>query len=169
MIMRPMSLPPKTLWFSRFVTFVLALAVGLSATYWALQWVGESAAVAPSMTAYAATPVVAQTGAVARALGAGPAATPMPDAQGAALASSRFSLVGVLAQGGIGGAALIAVDGLRPKPYAVGAKVGDAWVLHSVKSRQAVLVRPGAADGQASTGDAGLVLQMPPLPEAKLP
>lgn len=169
MIMRPMSLPPQTLWFSRFVTFVLALAVGLSATYWVLQWVGAPAAVASSPMAYAAPTVVAQTAAVAQALGAGPAATPLPDAQGTALASSRFSLVGVLAQGGVGGAALIAVDGLRAKPYVVGAKVGDAWVLHSVKQRQAVLVRPGAADGQASTGDAGLVLQMPPLPDAKLP
>jgi general secretion pathway protein C len=161
-----MSLPPQTLWFSRFVTFVLALAVGVSATYWVLQWAGAPTALAPSAE-LATTPVVAQTAAVARALGAGPA-MPAPDAQGDALASSRFSLVGVLAQGGAAGAALIAVDGLRPKPFAVGAKVGDVWVLHSVKARQAVLVRPAAPDGQASTGDAGLVLQMPPLAEAKL-
>lgn len=166
MIIRPMNLLPKTLWFSRFVTFALALGVGLSAGFWVLQWVGAPTGV-PYAEVYAPTTVVAQTAAVARALGAGPAAA-APEEPGEALASSRFNLVGVLAQGGAAGAALIAVDGLRPKPYVVGAKVGDEWVLHSVKQRQAVLVRPASADGQASTGDAGLVLQMPPLAEAKL-
>lgn len=166
MIMRPMNLSPKTLWFSRFITFMLALAAGGSATYWVLQWVGVSKDL-PSAMVYSATPVVAQTTAVARALGAGPA-TATPDEQGAAFASSRFNLVGVLAQGGAGGVALIAVDGLRPKPFAVGATVGEVWVLHSVKARQAVLARPAAADGTPEAGDAGLVLQMPPLPDAKI-
>lgn len=166
MIIPLMNLPLKTLWFCRFVSFALALGVGLSAGFWVLQWVGAPTGV-PSAEVYASTSVVVQTAAVARALGAGPAVA-VPDEPVAALASSRFNLVGVLAQGGAAGAALIAVDGLRPTPYVVGAKVGDAWVLHSVKQRQAVLVQPAAADEQASTGEAGLVLQMPPLDEAKL-
>jgi general secretion pathway protein C len=166
MIMLPMNLLPNPVWFSRFVTFGLALLAGASAAYWAMQWVGQApdSGLFINQTQSVAT---TDTVAVARALGgAGSAGAPAEKAS--PLAASRFSLVGVVAVGTSAGAALISVDGTRARPFEVGTKVGDSWVLHSVKTRQAVLVRPAAADGQASTGDAGLVLQMPPLTEAKL-
>ncbi len=166
MIMRPMNLLPNPVWLSRFVTFGLALVAGCSAAYWAMQWVGQT----PDNGLIITQPqslAITDIAAVARALGGtGPGAGPVEKAS--PLAASRFNLVGVVAVGTEAGAALIAVDGNRPRPFEVGSTVGDAWVLHSVKTRQAVLVRPASADGQASTGDAGLVLQMPPLSEAKL-
>jgi general secretion pathway protein C len=166
MIILPMKLLSNTVWLSRVVTFGLALAAGVSAAYWAMQWVGQAPdsglAIGPSQSL-----VTTDTVAVARALGgAGLAGAPAEKAS--PLAASRFDLVGVVAVGTEAGAALISVDGTPARPFEVGTKVGDAWVLHSVKPRQAVLVRPAAADGQVSAGDAGLVLQMPPLTEANL-
>jgi general secretion pathway protein C len=68
-------------------------------------------------------------------------------------------LAGVVAAQNKAGAALIAVDGKAAKPFAVGALVGDEWVLRSVQARQATLVpRGGAVDGDTSNA---LVLDMP--------
>ena len=166
--MLPMNLLPKTVWFSRFVTFVIALLAGASAAYWALQW-SAPMPITPVAATDAQPLVLAETAAVARALGGAGAALPAEkNDQGSSLSASRFSLVGVVAVGTAAGAALISVDGAKPKPFEVGTKVGDVWVLHSVKSRQAVLVRPAGGSGQAATGDAGLVLQMPVLVETPL-
>jgi general secretion pathway protein C len=92
--------------------------------------------------------------AIARALGATDSTQP-PQAS-AALAASRMVLVGVVAHAGKSGAALIAIDGKPPKPVAVGAKVGDEWVLTSVASRRAVL--------RSATGSDSLTLDMPVTP-----
>ncbi len=73
---------------------------------------------------------------VARLLGvtdAPAAATPV------ASASSRFSLVGVVAGASRTGTALIAVDGKPAKPYRVGAAVDTGYVLQSVGPRTAML------------------------------
>ena len=101
-------------------------------------------------------PVVLQVdaSAVARALGAVDAQA-VPQAS-AALAAGRMVLVGVVARTGKSGAALIAIDGKPPKPVAVGAKVGDDWVLASVASRHAVL--------RSATGVDSLTLDMPVTP-----
>jgi hypothetical protein len=167
MIIMSMKLfPPNAGWLSRFVTFGLALVAGVSAAYWVMEWVGQTPdsglVIGPSQS-----PVTTDIVAVARALGgAGSAGAPAEKAS--PLTASRFGLVGVVVVGTGAGAALISVDGTQARPFEVGTKVGDVWLLHSVKPRQAVLVRPAAADGQVSAGDAGLVLQMPPLAEAKL-
>ena len=155
MIMRPMTLSPRTLWLPRIVTFALAALATGSAVYWVLQ---GPASAAPSGVAVAdqPPPAPANTRAVAWALGAtGGGGSPALAAP--ALASSRFALTGVVAGPSQTGAALIAVDGKPPKPFVVGAAVGDGWVLRSVQARRAVLAQTDAADAAA------LVLEMPTL------
>lgn len=74
--------------------------------------------------------------AVARLLGAVPAvnaATVTPEA------ASRFALSGVVAYGTTRGAALISIDGKPPRPWRVGAQLGDGFVLQSVGPRSATL------------------------------
>ncbi len=70
--------------------------------------------------------------------------------------SSRFVLLGVLAENSGTGAALIAVDGKPAKPFRVGNEVIAGYTLESVKSRVAIL--------QNSTGNSSrVVLEMVPL------
>lgn len=102
------------------------------------------------------------TAAVGKALGAVDAAP--QTAAAPALASSRFVLAGVAAGRSQQGAALIAVDGKPPKPFEVGALVGDEWRLRGVTGRQATLVKPSGPNGQVVVGDAELQLALPPLP-----
>ena len=56
------------------------------------------------------------------------------------------------------GAALIAVDGRPPKPFAVGSAVEAGLVLQSVEGRRARL-------GPAPGAPAALTLELPPLPQ----
>jgi general secretion pathway protein C len=98
---------------------------------------------------------------VAKALGA--VTKPVADVTAPVLASSRFVLVGVVAHGARG-AALIAVDGKLAKPYAVGATVGDDFVLKSVQSRQAVL---RSAATSTTQGGSELTLAMPVITDKK--
>ena len=163
MIMRPMTLSPRTLWLPRIVTFALAAVAAGSAVYWVLQW---PAPAAPSGVAVAdmQPPVPANTAAVAWALGApggAGVAGGNPALAAPALGSSRFALTGVVAGASQAGAALIAVDGKPPKPFVVGASVGDGWVLRSVQARRAVLVRSGALAQPDVADAAALVLEMP--------
>lgn len=157
MIMRPMTLSPRTLWLPRIVTFALAAVAAGSAVFWVLQWPGPAVASGVAV-ADLQPPAQTNTQAVARALGAsGDAgvAGGSPALAAPMLASSRFALTGVVAGPSQTGAALIAVDGKPPKPFVVGAQVGDGWVLRSVQARRAVLAQPEAADAAA------LVLEMP--------
>lgn len=158
MIMRPMHSTAPPAWAARISTFVLAAAVAGSAVYWGLQWSAPTAE-APVLAVETA-PV--DTAAVAKALGAQGAGAPAGVAV-PTLASSRFVLTGVVAGRSQQGAALIAVDGKPPKPFAVGARVADDWALRSVQPRRAALVRTGGADGGAAAGDAELVLELPAL------
>jgi general secretion pathway protein C len=151
-----MVLSSRTLWLPRIAAFALAALAAGSAVYWALQ---GPAAAAPSGLAVAdLSPPSVNTRAVASALGA-PGGAGMGGADPAlaapALASSRFALTGVVAGASQSGAALIAVDGKPPKPFVVGAVVGDGWVLRAVQARRAVLAQPDAADATV------LVLDMP--------
>lgn len=109
-------------------------------------------------------PAAVDAAAVVRALGgAGSQAGSSggSDASVAALAASRFALTGVVASSSQHGAALIAVDGKPAKPYAVGSRVGEEWVLQSVQPRRAVLVPVGAAGVDALTRGAEVVLHFP--------
>lgn len=61
-------------------------------------------------------------------------------------AVNRLRLVGVVAQPGAQGAALIAVDGQPPRPFLAGSPVADAWTLTAVE-RTHVTLRPSDGHG----------------------
>ncbi|HXD41669.1 MAG TPA: type II secretion system protein N [Ramlibacter sp.] len=121
-------------------TFILWALVAASAVYWGMKLAARPGgpAIAPSATR---TPAQADPVAVARLLGASPAAAAAPVANSA----SRFALVGVVASSSHRGAALIAVDGKPAKPYRVGAAVDPGLVLQAVEGRRAILA--ASADG----------------------
>lgn len=161
MIMRPMALSLRIVWLSRLITFGLAAVAAASAVFWALQWSG-AVAVTPVVAVEGLSPVTTDTTAVVRALGgAGSASLSSSGASSTALASSRFALTGVVASNSQHGAALIALDGKPAKPYAVGARVGEDWVLQAVQPRRAVLVPVGAADAPSVGRDTAVVLELP--------
>jgi general secretion pathway protein C len=115
-------------------TFALWALVAASAAYWGLKLssAGDVATAPPAPR----NPAPVNAAAVARLLGSNPsavAAAPPPSA------ASRFKLLGVVANRGHGGAALIAVDGKPPKPFRVGALVEEGLVLQSVDAKQAAL------------------------------
>lgn len=153
----------KKIWLPRLVTFVLAGVAAGSAAFWVLQWSGL-AFVTPIMAVDAQPAAAVDASAVARALGgAGAGAPAAASVLATSLDASRFALTGVVASNSQHGAALIAVDGKPAKPYAVGGRVGEGWVLKSVQPRRAVLVRAGAADAQALPGAVEMVLELPAL------
>src|SRR5436190_21217648 len=102
-------------------TFVLWGLVAASAVYWGLKL--SSAPATGSLAPPAASAGPADPAAVARLLGA----TPVAAAPVASL-SSRFTLLGIVAEADGGGAALISVDGKPPKPYRVGAPLDEGLV-----------------------------------------
>jgi general secretion pathway protein C len=127
----------------RAVTFALALLAALSATYWVLKSTqSSSVSIAAAVASSAVTPL--EPKAVAKVLGGGKTAVP---GKAEATGSTPFVLVGVLAEGSRKGAALIAVDGKPARPYAVGARVADGFVVQSVSGRRAMLA--ATADGPA--------------------
>jgi general secretion pathway protein C len=130
-------------------TGLWALAAG-AAVFWALRLSSPADAVA----AAAAMPrpsVTADAEAVGRLLGVVSAQAAAPAAPEAA---SRFALVGVVADPSNQGAALIAIDGKPPKPFRVGSRVGDNYVLQSVGVRAATL-------GAQADGPPAFTLQLP--------
>ena len=130
-------------------TFALWALVAASAVYWGMKLTARPAGTVAAPMA-SRTPPPADPAALARVLGASPAAAaPQPSL------ASRFSLVGVVASRSNQGAALIAVDGKPAKPFRVGAAVNEGLVLKSVESRRAVLA--ASADGPPV-----LTLDLPP-------
>lgn len=130
-------------------TGLWALAAG-AAVFWALRLASPADAVA----AAAAMPrpsVAADAEAVGRLLGVVSADNKAPAPPQAA---SRFALVGVVADPSNQGAALIAIDGKPPRPFRVGSRVGDSYVLQSVGVRAATL-------GAQVDGPPGFTLQLP--------
>jgi len=139
-------------WGPRFGTLVLWAAAGASVVYWGMRLSGAGpSTVAPPVPVAALAP---DAQAMARLLGAAPAASVAPAAPAASVAS-RFALIGVLSgRSSGGGAALIAVDGQPAKPYRVGTVVEPGLVLLSLGPRQAAL-------GPAPGAPAALTLDMP--------
>ncbi len=135
----------------RGATLLLWFLAAGSCVYWGLKIApagARSAVLAP-----ARAPAAADPAAIARLLGASPAATPTTVT---ASLASRFSLLGVVAERSHDGAALIAVDGKPPRPYRVGAAVDDTLVLQSVQPRRAVL-------SNGVGGPAVVTLELPPI------
>ncbi|MGE0496802.1 MAG: type II secretion system protein N [Ramlibacter sp.] len=140
---------PSSRWWPRTGAFALWALAAASAAFWGLKF--SSAPVGPASVQVAQPlPPAADPAAVARLLGAGPAAAPVA----APSVASRFALVGVVAGRAHGGAALIAVDGKPAKPFRVGAVVEDGLVLQSVAPRRAVL-------GPDLKGPAAFTLEIP--------
>lgn len=139
-------------WGLRLGTLALWAAAGASVVYWGLRLSGGGpSTVAPAVPVAALAP---DAQALARLLGAVPAAGVAP-AVVTASADSRFALIGVLSgRTSGGGAALIAIDGQPAKPYRVGAVVEPGLVLLSLGPRQAAL-------GPTPGAPAALTLDMP--------
>ncbi|SEJ03969.1 MULTISPECIES: type II secretion system protein N [unclassified Variovorax] len=130
-------------------TGLWALAAG-AAVFWALRLASPADAVAAAATMPRPS-LSADTDAVARLLGVLPTSSTAPVAPEAA---SRFALSGVVADPSKQGAALISIDGKAPRPFRVGSKVGDNYVLQSVGLRSATL-------GAQADGPAAFTLQLP--------
>ncbi len=143
-------------WRPRLAAFVLAGMAAASAVYWGLKWPGGSPGIVSSSVVTTTEAASSDPQALARALGGGNA-TAVPTALVALPGlASRLSLVGVVADGRSGGAALISVDGKPARPYRVGARVEEELVLKSVALRSAALA-PNAES------PASVTLEMPAL------
>ena len=132
-------------------TFVLWALVAASAVYWGLKFTARPSGI-PIAPVAARTVTAADPAAVARLLGASPAAAAQAPVVNL---SSRFALTGVVSSRSHQGAALIAVDGKPAKPFRVGSLVDDRLVLKSVESRRAVLA-------ESTGGPAVVTLELPP-------
>jgi general secretion pathway protein C len=130
-------------------TGLWALAAG-AAVFWGLRLASPAEPVAAAATMPKAS-VAADADAVARLLGAVSASEAAPAPPEAA---SRFALSGVVADPSNQGAALISIDGKPPRPFRVGSRVGDNYVLQSVGVRSATL-------GASAAGPAAFTLQLP--------
>lgn len=123
--------------------------------FWGLRLTSPSDAIAPPAVA-SAPPAAVDPAAVAQLLGAVSAKATVIAAPEAA---SRFVLLGIVADSDQQGAALIAVDGKPPRPFRVGAKVADGYVLQSVSTR-------AAAFGASLDSASAFTIQLPVRPLA---
>jgi general secretion pathway protein C len=142
-------------WPSAAATALVWALAAASIVFWGLRLAAPSDALAPPPVA-AAVQAPPDPALVARMLGAVPgraevAATPE--------AASRFVLLGVVADGAQQGAALIAVDGKPARPFRVGARVADGFVLQAVDTRAATL-------GASFDAPPAFTLQLPTRPLA---
>ena len=154
----------QSIWPPRAATLVVWLLAGASTVFWGLRLMSVAPpdpAVSEIRSSGQPGDSVADTAALARLLGAGTvvaSATAAP-----APVASRFALTGVIAQHQRAGAApvgvaLISIDGKPARPYRVGDRLDEAYLLQSVGSASVVL----AAFAQAPPG---LTLSLPkPLP-----
>lgn len=150
MIIVGMVSNPGNRWAVAGGTFVLWGLVAASAVYWGMKLSSGGATGPVAPPAPIAPP--SDPAAIARLLGAAPGGAV---AAPAASASSRFALLGVVAEADGGGAALISVDGKPPRPYRVGAAVDEGLVLQSVQPRR-------AAVGASMQAPPTLTLELPP-------
>jgi general secretion pathway protein C len=121
-------------WLPKVVTFALSAVAAASAGYWGLKEWRIPAPLDVSAALLKPTPVT--TGMVARALGGG---MPLATGSTAASPSTRYALVGIVANRSGGGIALISVDGKAAKPVRVGAFIDNRLMLQSVEGRRALL------------------------------
>lgn len=120
-------------WTLRTFTFLVWVAVGLCAAYWAFKFVTTKPVEA---TAAMATPVVVvDSKAVAKLLGA----TDNSAVKSVSAPTVKLALFGLATTATGQGVALIATEDKPAKPYRVGAKVTDDLVLKSISKVDAVL------------------------------
>jgi general secretion pathway protein C len=147
----PSLQPTSKAWPLRLVTFFIAAVAAASAGFWILRWP------LPAPATHAAVPQVSEPGINTAKLAQLLGARTGTDSTTPLVTSTQYQLLGVIAQGGHRGSALIGIDGQPPKPYRVGEHLSDHVMLKSVKARSAVL----ASDVNAADG---ITLELPPLP-----
>ncbi|MES2980012.1 MAG: type II secretion system protein N [Pseudomonadota bacterium] len=127
---------------TRALTLAVWLAVACSGWYWmdaGLRVERRGEAIAPP--AASASVVAIDPAAIARVLGAAPS-----QASAAPAPTQRFLLFGVIAAAQGEGAALLAVDGNPPRPFAVGSVVAPGYALKAVGAKHAVLQRDSGSE-----------------------
>jgi general secretion pathway protein C len=151
-----MTLPyASSRWPVATTTLGLWALAAASLVFWGLRLAAPADALAPPPLVKTQTAAIDPT-AVARMFGAVTART---ETAAAPEAASRFTLLGVVADSAQQGAALIAVDGKAARPFRVGSKLVDGYVLQSVGARSAAL-------GASLDGPAALTLELPMRPMA---
>lgn len=125
-------------WFPRISTLAVWAALAWAATYWALQFNGAPTT-ASALSANSVPVPTTEPAHVARMFG--PAVDKGPNVSVAPVVDpgSRFVLLGVAANRSSAGVALLSVEGGAAKPYRVGSKIEDTYVLQSVTTRSATL------------------------------
>ena len=137
-------------WLLRLGSFSVWGLAAFSIVFWALRLLqqptpGLPVAVAPlqAVQADAASMVRVFGRSVVKPVNAAAPERPLIDP------STRFVLLGVAAQRNNQGVALIAVDGKPARPYRIGGKIEDGYVLRSVSKLSATLY--GESDGNSFT------------------
>ena len=129
-------------WSLRLVTVAVWSLVAWSATTWTLKFVGSRSASASTTPALLAAAPVSEQAQMARVFGPGidkPGDNTVAPVPLAIDPSTRFALVGVVANRASRGVALLSVEGKPARPYRVGSTVDDAYTLKSVTPRSATL------------------------------
>lgn len=133
-----MQLNSKMVWLPRLSAFAVAALLAASVVYWVLRWPAASHAGAPTPELLAAQDSPSAQPAVLASMlgvaqGSGTENAPMGMA-------ARLVLSGIAARtAGVGGVALIAVDGKPARAYPVGNVVVDGLILKAVDERRAML------------------------------
>jgi general secretion pathway protein C len=144
-------------WRTRLVSFFLAAVAAASLGFWALKWPLAAPTSHPTLPGPPPPPIDSVK--LSQLLGYSPSAAASGALAPLATAASRYKLIGVIAQGSRRGSALIAVDGEPAKPFRIGELVTDGMLLQSVEARRVSLA-------PEMTGNAGVTLELPPLPGA---
>jgi len=137
-------------WSLRLVTLAVWSLAAWSATAWTLHFVGSRSATASVPPAPLAAVPVSEPAQMARVFGSGigkPADNTAAPAPLVIDPSTRFALVGVVANRASTGVALLSVEGKPARPYRVGSTIDDTYKLKSVTARSATLatVQTGAS------------------------
>jgi general secretion pathway protein C len=138
-------------WMPRIAAFSVGLLLAASTVFWVLRWPVRDAAKPLPLVAASDEAPVASAADISRLLGA--ASSPSETA-GAADASSRFQLTGIVALGSGRGAALVSIDGKPARPYRIGSQLEEGLVLQSVQQRSVAL-------GADAKGPARMTLELP--------
>ena len=148
-----------SVWVPRLATLGVFAMLGATLVFWGLRWPAPDGQ-ATAAEAPRNSPPPWDAAALARALGAHGNSPNAPTVQ----APARYQLIGVVANNGGAGAALIAVNGQPPQSFRVGAPVDDGLVLQSVAPRHAVL-----APADPKAGAAVQTLDMPQTTNSTTP
>ncbi len=138
------------------------MLLALCATYWGLRFFPAPAG-SPAPTASYVPPAPVDPAALARVFG--PAQEPAAAASSPVAVSApadTLVLQGVVANRAARGVALIAVNGKPARPYRVGSRIEDSYVLQSVAARSAVVAR-------SDNGPAMTLELAPPAPNTATP